>query len=384
MGNTGRSRGPHLHYGVIYRNRPVNPVNYFSRDTEAEDFNKSACRLLLYDSITMATQSSSLTQNGTATHGDSGLRSCSPEGKAARSESIPSLGLGGARDDESYQLGAPFCRGVISNMQCSRLVEGLAMTDKQLVTPPDDEGALLRNIRRQQAEATQQIRAEAKVLGPAVGNIIKGVAMKGYEVVARMVGEFFTRFHEPPTFYGTRMIEEQPDFSIALSPQAVAEMRKQKVLVAPRASAPTYGIIANLLSFVPVVGLAIIAQRAMRGHQDKVLRGALVLTTLGMNASHLAVHGQLAAAQMAAAAVLARKKSPLWFELAIAGVVNLGTLVYRWAGSSEQELHLALHYGRELEAGKSSILNNVFYYSVLSYIKIPFIHLNTYEFTISV
>ncbi|MEZ7885263.1 MAG: M23 family metallopeptidase [Bacteroidales bacterium] len=40
MGNTGRSRGPHLHYEVIYRNRPVNPVNYFSRDIEAEDFNK--------------------------------------------------------------------------------------------------------------------------------------------------------------------------------------------------------------------------------------------------------------------------------------------------------------------------------------------------------
>lgn len=38
IGNTGRSKGPHLHYEVIYRNKPVNPLNYYNRDVDEEGF----------------------------------------------------------------------------------------------------------------------------------------------------------------------------------------------------------------------------------------------------------------------------------------------------------------------------------------------------------
>jgi len=39
-GNTGGSVAPHLHYEVILKGTPVNPVNYFNRNMTAEEYNR--------------------------------------------------------------------------------------------------------------------------------------------------------------------------------------------------------------------------------------------------------------------------------------------------------------------------------------------------------
>lgn len=38
MGNTGHSKGTHLHYEVIYKNQTVNPLNYFNLNISPEDY----------------------------------------------------------------------------------------------------------------------------------------------------------------------------------------------------------------------------------------------------------------------------------------------------------------------------------------------------------
>ena len=37
-GNSGRSTSTHLHYEVLYKNRPVNPINYFNRNLSEQEY----------------------------------------------------------------------------------------------------------------------------------------------------------------------------------------------------------------------------------------------------------------------------------------------------------------------------------------------------------
>jgi murein DD-endopeptidase MepM/ murein hydrolase activator NlpD len=40
VGSTGRSQAPHLHYEVLFNYKPINPINFFQRDLDNEEYEK--------------------------------------------------------------------------------------------------------------------------------------------------------------------------------------------------------------------------------------------------------------------------------------------------------------------------------------------------------
>ncbi|MEL7001881.1 MAG: M23 family metallopeptidase [Bacteroidota bacterium] len=40
VGNTGRSQAPHLHYEVLYKMKPINPINFFQRDLSNDEYER--------------------------------------------------------------------------------------------------------------------------------------------------------------------------------------------------------------------------------------------------------------------------------------------------------------------------------------------------------
>jgi murein DD-endopeptidase MepM/ murein hydrolase activator NlpD len=40
VGNTGLSKGPHLHYEVLFKGQQINPINFFQRDLSNKEYEK--------------------------------------------------------------------------------------------------------------------------------------------------------------------------------------------------------------------------------------------------------------------------------------------------------------------------------------------------------
>ncbi|MEQ9165249.1 MAG: M23 family metallopeptidase, partial [Fulvivirga sp.] len=40
VGSTGRSEAPHLHYEVLFNYKPINPINFFQRDLDNDEYEK--------------------------------------------------------------------------------------------------------------------------------------------------------------------------------------------------------------------------------------------------------------------------------------------------------------------------------------------------------